>query len=170
MKAAPAGVLYFHIHDALLKEKNRISDQDIEDKLFKKYKMKGLITADETIARLMDTSLDTGYSDIVPLALNRSGGFYKNSSVASTPAFQMLGDYLNELIVQAGLSITSGNIQLNPYQDKQTTACQFCDFKSVCQFDPILKENKFHRLSSLSEEEVFNNMEKRLEKGGDPTW
>src|SRR5699024_8053912 len=53
LAAEPAGVLYFHIHNAMLTEKSLLSDEKITDALFKKYKMNGLVMADEQVARLM---------------------------------------------------------------------------------------------------------------------
>src|SRR5699024_1450789 len=65
-QAEPAGVLYVHVHDAMLQGATQLKDEDIEEEIFKKYKMSGLISAEETAARLMDTSLTTGRSDIAP--------------------------------------------------------------------------------------------------------
>ncbi|HLR74997.1 MAG TPA: PD-(D/E)XK nuclease family protein, partial [Virgibacillus sp.] len=51
MEATAAGVLYFHVHHAMLSEEDRLTDDEISDKLFKQYKMSGIIKAEEEIAR-----------------------------------------------------------------------------------------------------------------------
>lgn len=159
LAAEPAGVLYFHIHNAMLTEKSLLSDEKITDALFKKYKMNGLVMADEQVARLMDTSLETGRSDIVPIGLKKNGELRSDSNAASLATFQLLEDYLEQLLVDAGLNMTSGQIMLDPYEYKQRTACIFCDFKSVCQFDPTLEENDFRRLKAMKDDEVLDKMQ-----------
>ncbi len=166
MKASPAGILYFHVHDAMLKEEDLPSDDVIAKKIFQNYKMTGFISADEQIARLMDTTLESGHSDIVPIGLKKDGGFYSNSKIADPGTFQLLQEYLEALIKNAGLHITSGKIDLNPYENKQGNACTFCDFKAVCQFDPILRENNYRRLPTLKENEALRKMGEKFAEGG----
>lgn len=156
--ATAAGVLYFHVHNAMLSESNRIKDDTISDKLFKEYKMAGLVKAEEEIARLMDTTLETGHSDIAPFGIKKDGSFYANSKVVGEETFHLLQNHIHRLIEQAGIDITSGNIELNPYENNQGTACTFCDFKSVCQFDPILAENNYRRLTPLKEKEIISRL------------
>lgn len=171
MEAHPAGVLYFHVHDAMLQEAEKISDDAIVDKIFKQYKMSGLVAADETIARLMDTSLDTGRSDIVPVGFKKDGSFYSDSNLADETTFGGLKRHIDRLIRQAGLQLTSGEIELNPYEDAKGNACRFCSFKSVCQFDPILAENNFRRLAKLKEKEALEKiLEANESEGGEILW
>lgn len=165
MEASPAGVLYFHVHDAMLSEDNRLADDEIEHKLFKEYKMDGLVRAQEEIARLIDTTVDTGHSDIAPFALKKDGGFYSSSKVADEQTFTMLQNHMHRLIERAGLDITSGRVDLNPYENRNGIACTFCDFKSVCQFDPILAENNFRRLPPLKEDDIFARLATETNKG-----
>lgn len=164
MKATPAGILYFHVHHAMLAEEGRLQDDEIEEKLFKQYKMNGLIRAEEEVARLMDTTLDTGRSDIVPIGLKKDGSFYAGSKIADDQSFQLLQQHMHQLIERAGIQITTGDVALNPYENSKGNACTFCDFKSVCQFDPILAENNFRRLQPLKEDEIFNKLQKQLNK------
>src|SRR5699024_11393400 len=90
----------------------------------------------------------------VPIGLKKNGELRSDSNAASLATFQLLEDYLEQLLVDAGLNMTSGQIMLDPYEYKQRTACTFCDFKSVCQFDPTLEENDFRRLKAMKDDEV----------------
>ena len=47
---------------------------------------------------------------------------------------------------KAAQSLVSGEILMNPYLEKNKTACQYCPFQSICQFDAQLDENHYHRL------------------------
>ncbi len=55
----------------------------------------------------------------------------------------------------AGLAITEGKVDLNPFQQQQQTACTFCSYRSVCQFDPTLAENNYRKLQEMKDEEVI---------------
>src|SRR5699024_3613662 len=133
--------------------------EKITDALFKKYKMNGLVMADEQVARLMDTSIETGRSDIVPMGLKKNGELRSDSNAASLATFLLLEDYLEQLLVDAGLNMTSGQIMLDPYEYKQRTACTFCDFKSVCQLVPTLKENDYRRSKEMKYDDALDNMQ-----------
>src|SRR5699024_412057 len=41
MKATPAGVLYFHVHNPFIQTDEKMDERKIENEMFKKYKMKG---------------------------------------------------------------------------------------------------------------------------------
>uniref|UniRef100_UPI001C3005AE hypothetical protein n=1 Tax=Deinococcus sp. GbtcB9 TaxID=2824754 RepID=UPI001C3005AE len=78
----PAGVLYFHVHNPMLQQKNALDPAAIEKELRKRFKMKGLITADADVAGLMDDELtkSAGHSQLIPVALKKDGSFYSSSS------------------------------------------------------------------------------------------
>lgn len=164
VKATPAGVLYFHVHNPMINDKPDLEAMKIEEELFKKYKMKGLLLSDEEIVRKMDKVLESGHSDMLPVALKKDGSFYSSSQVASGETFHDLQNYIHELIHHAGIEITTGSVKLNPYQYKQQTACTYCPFLSVCQFDTGLEENNFHRLKDMKEEEVLKKIAGKEEK------
>lgn len=164
LQASPAGVLYFHVHNAMLSENTMLPEDVIDEELFKQYKMKGLLRADESVVRMMDESLETGHSQMLPLALKKNGEFYSTSKVVGEETFTDLRNHIHSLIVQAGISITSGDIELNPFEYNKRSACTFCPFKSVCQFDPQIQDNQFRRLSKMSEKKIIEQMR----EGGEP--
>ncbi len=164
MQASPGGILYFHVHNAMLSKDDKLSEEQIINEIFKRYKMTGLITSERDVARLMDTTLETGRSDIVPVGFKRDGDFYAGSKVADDETFSLLRQHIHQLIRQAGIKITSGEIELNPFENKEGNACRFCSFKSVCQFDPILKENNYRKLVPMKDEQVLSKMEDELKR------
>ncbi|GAA5416674.1 ATP-dependent helicase/deoxyribonuclease subunit B [Paraliobacillus ryukyuensis] len=160
-QATPAGVLYFHVHNPMLSENNFVNEQTIEEKLFKKFKMQGLLLEDESVVQMMDTQLDTGMSAMIPAGLKKDGSFRSGSQTAKSETFDQLQAYVRELMVQAGVDISSGGVALNPYQQKQQVACTYCPFRSVCQFDATLPENNYRRLQEWKDQEVLNQITQR---------
>ncbi|MXS27837.1 hypothetical protein, partial [Enterococcus gallinarum] len=62
--------------------------------------------------------------------------------------------------------IIGGEVQLNPaYQGKERIACRYCPFRSVCDFDVMLKENNYHRIENLSKEEIMARLLNKDEEG-----
>lgn len=163
-EATPAGILYFHVHNAMLPASEPLSDEKIIEEIFKQYKMSGLVTANTEVAQLMDTSLSTGRSNIVPIGFKKDGDFYAGSKVADEETFSLLQQYMHQLIRQAGLQMTSGNVTLNPYESKSGNACTFCAFKSICQFDPILKENNYRKLNEMKDDELLTKIAEQIDK------
>lgn len=154
-QASPAGVLYFHVHNPMVSASDFLTEDKIEQEIFKKFKMKGLLVDQEEVVQMMDTSLESGRSDIIPAGFSKSGSFYKGSNVAEREIFDQLQGYIHQLMENAGLAITEGKVDLNPFQQQQSTACTFCEFRSVCQFDPTLAENNYRRLKEMKDEEVI---------------
>lgn len=163
IKATPAGVLYFHVHDPLLPVSSRISDEKIEEEIFKKYKLEGLLINDPVVVRMMDTTLESGHSQIVPAAIGKNGNFYKNARVASHEVFDILRSYIDGLIHEAGILMTTGDVRLNPYIHKNKSACTYCPFDSVCQFDPALTKHNFRRLTDMEEDEILRKIQNEEE-------
>src|SRR5699024_9720388 len=76
LEATPAGVLYFHVHNPIVSGDEMLDDERLEQEIFKKYKMNGLLLAEETVAEQMDTTLDAGVSSqMIPAGIKKDGSF-----------------------------------------------------------------------------------------------
>ncbi|WP_077703070.1 helicase-exonuclease AddAB subunit AddB [Virgibacillus dokdonensis] len=159
VKATPAGILYFHVHNPMITGQDKLDDATIEKELFKKYKMQGLLLADEDIAKLMDQALESGASQIIPAAIKKNGGFYSYSKVADERTMKHLQQHVHQLMTQAGIDMTHGAIDLNPYYYKQQNACTHCPFQSVCQFDPTISTNNYRKLADMKQDEILKRMQ-----------
>ncbi|MFC4403207.1 helicase-exonuclease AddAB subunit AddB [Gracilibacillus xinjiangensis] len=159
-EASPAGVLYFHVHNPMLSLADNLAEDKIEAEIFKQFKMKGLLLEQEDVVKMMDTSLESGRSNIVPAGFSKTGSFYKGSQVADKEIFDQLQSYIRQLMAGAGIAMLDGEVSLNPFQKQDQVACTFCSYRSVCQFDPTLSENNYHKLKDLKDEEVFEAMKR----------
>ena len=36
-----------------------------------------------------------------------------------------------------------GNVSISPYKKNKSTPCTYCGFKSICQFDAAMKDNRY---------------------------
>lgn len=161
--ALPAGTLYFHVHDPLLTSSNGMNKEQAEQELLKRFKMKGLLTADREVVSLMDTTLDKGYSSIVPVAVKADGSFYSSASVATPEQWGHLLSSVRGTISDIGTRITEGDVAIEPYRIGQETACTFCSFRPVCQFDEAVEGNGYNNLSKPGKDVIWDLLSR---KGG----
>ncbi|MDP4096996.1 helicase-exonuclease AddAB subunit AddB [Paenibacillus sp. P96] len=163
--AYPAGTLYFHVHNPLLQSANGMSPEQAQQELLKKFKMKGLLLADRDVITKMDVELDKGHSAILPVAVKADGGFYSSAAVASPQQWQSLLSAVRSNIRTIGTRMTEGEVDIVPYRIQQETACDFCSYRSVCQFDDSLDGSKFKHLSKPGKEQLWNMLDNH-EGGG----
>ncbi|WP_226534466.1 helicase-exonuclease AddAB subunit AddB [Fictibacillus halophilus] len=161
-ESIPAGVLYFHVHNPLLNQKKLLTADEIEKEVLKKFKMKGLVLAEEEAVQLMDSTMDKR-SNIIPVALTNNGFHKSHSSVASASNFETMRHHARKMAVSSGTGITDGVIDIAPYEMKKKVPCTFCSYKPVCQFDQTLEENQYRQLKPEKDEII---LEKMQEEGG----
>ncbi|MEK5109672.1 helicase-exonuclease AddAB subunit AddB [Cytobacillus sp. FSL K6-0129] len=164
MKADPAGVLYFHVHNPMINSSKMLGLDEIEKEILKKFKMKGLLLGEENVVRLMDKSLTTGDSPIISAGFNKDGSLSKRSKVADKAEFNYLRQFVRSKYIKTGNQMTGGQVEISPYKLKERTPCTFCSFKSICQFDESLETNTFRLLDEKPRDEVLTRIREEAEK------
>lgn len=154
--ALPAGTLYFHVHDPILSSSNGMNRDQAEQELLKRFKMKGLLSADREVVSFMDSSLDKGHSSIVPVALKSDGSFYSSASVATPEQWNQLLSSVRGTISEIGTRITEGDVAIQPYRIQQEKACTFCSFRPVCQFDEAVEGNQYKNLAKPGKDIIWD--------------
>lgn len=143
----PAGILYYHIDDPMLKESEVGSVSEIEAKVRKELKMKGYVNSEQHIVHLMDSECDGVRSDVIPAGFKKnSSELYADSKVLTTVEFDDAIKGAQNKIIQMGRDILDGKISTAIEQgfiDKYPKTCDYCDFKSVC-----------HQRTGLEDEDV----------------
>lgn len=162
-KANPAGILYFNLIEPIIKTKNRnITDEELENEIRNNFKMNGLILGDVKVVQMMDKSLITsGKSNIVPAYIDKNGDISKSkSSTVNSMEFKKLQEQINVILKQISKEILTGRIQPNPVyiSKKKTTPCLYCNYKSICGFNPELKGNNYKYIPNLNKSEILNKL------------
>ena len=155
----PAGILYFNLIEPIIKESKNLSDEEIEERIRKSFKMNGLILADIKIIKMMDRKLEKGASNIVPVYLDKDGNISKNrSSTVTKEQFTNLQKTIRRIIKQIAKEILSGKIDIKPIYDKtkKTSTCKYCEYKTICAFNPNI--NKYEYLQNKSKETILEEI------------
>ncbi len=157
----PGGVLYFKVDDPIIKGSRSISDEEIEKEIMKALKMKGLLIADPEVVKEMDREIE-GASLIIPARINKDGNLGK-SSVGTEEQFKMLREHVKENLVKACENMLKGEIKIKPYKNKDFSACIYCLYSSICQFDNGFEDNNYKVIEDKKDEEVWELLRKEHE-------
>ena len=162
----PSGALYFTLLEPkVLGTKKNMTKEEIEEVIRKNYKMNGLVLADINVIKMMDNTLESGKSDIIPVSLNESSQInYKNSKTVTKEEFENLQKYTIDIIKQISKEILDGKINLKPYYivNEKKTPCSYCEYKSICQFNPRMSGNSYYYVGNKNRQEILDEICKRM--------
>ena len=144
--------------DNIVKSQKNLADEEIEKEIRKNFKMQGLILADVNVVKMMDNKLTLGYSDIVPAYIGKDGDLSSRSSVATKEEFEALQKNVKKTIKEISREILQGNIEIKPYNYQQKTGCDYCKYKSVCSFNPNVKDNDYCYIKYRNSHDILNEI------------
>ncbi|WP_334351525.1 PD-(D/E)XK nuclease family protein [Companilactobacillus sp. HBUAS56257] len=166
------GALYEHIQNplipidkSLINKKDfdaKILNTDIQNKVFKKFQLNGLLLNDENLLANIDLEARTSKGAVAKTSpvVKKSDG----NLVTEQDLFKIL-NYNQHLIKQAGEKIYSGKLSLNPYRYGRNTGLQYSDYRPVFEFDAMLPENEYHDIVNYHKEDVIKEIQAILEDG-----
>ncbi len=156
-QAKPAGIFYFKIDDPMVPSDSMVLEV-IEKEILKKLKMAGLVLKDVNIIRQLDRDIH-GHSDIISaVQLKNDGEISAKSNVLDEKEFAALIKHVDQKVKIFSEAILSGKTKIEPAKSGGNTACQFCKYKSVCQFDILFNNNRYRFIKSLDKTEVLNRI------------
>lgn len=156
----PAGAYYLHVHNPLLD-----GQEASEEERLKRFKYDGLFIDEPAVFPLLDEDVEASKnSPIFPVRKDKNGNYQKTTQAKNKfyteEELELLRKHNRKNMQQSGEKLLSGEIALNPsykIKDKKR-ACEFCPFRSICDFDVLLKENEYHRLENLSKDEIIHRL------------
>lgn len=161
---APAGIFYFSLLEQMIKADKKIESEEIEEMIKKNFRMKGLILADVKVIKMNDNTLVSGSSKMVPAAITASGTVNEKwTNGVDKEEFKVLQDYIAITIKQIAKEILSGKIDLRPYNKKGKTPCEYCEYKTICGFNPRQNNNKYNYIDKKTKDDIILKMKKEIE-------
>ena len=161
----PAGALYFNLIQPIISDANRKTEEEIEKEVRKSFKMKGLILADVHVVKMMDTKLEKGYSELVPAYIDKNGNVSSSlSNAVEKEDFANLQKNVRKIIKQISEEIYSGEIPIKPFYNKEKqTPCEYCEYKTICNFNTKQKGNNYNYIKYLEKSEILEKIRKEAE-------
>jgi ATP-dependent helicase/nuclease subunit B len=164
----PAGILYYNIDNPIvdISEESFESEEEYiqaaEDMIMQELRMKGVVNDNKEIIRKMDDR--GGKSAVIPVKFKSDGELDRNSHVYSTQQFEMLEKHVTKSCIGIAKEIFEGNVDINPYESGQQTACEYCPYHAVCGFAP---ENGYRHFKKLKDEQIWKNIREEKEANGE---
>lgn len=161
----PAGALYFGLLEQIVQSDQKISEEEIEEQIRKKFKMKGLILADVKVIKMQDKNLTSGASKIIPAGITSKGSIDKRyTNGVNQDEFRILQKYIYKTIKDISKEILNGNIDLKPCNNKGKTPCEYCSYKSICGFDTKNNNNTYNYIEHKTNDEVVKKMSEKCKE------
>ncbi len=137
----PAGVFYFLVNepDVALSDPGEVVPEElaaaVADEIRKSYKMNGVMVNDPEVIESIAGEF-SGYSEIAQIRSSSKGvsGTGKDS-LMEEDAFLAFQQEVDAKVQEICQSLVAGKNPARPMKTKTTSACAFCNFKGICQFD-----------------------------------
>lgn len=155
----PVGMFYFNLIDPIVKASKNLTEEQIQEELKKQFKMNGMILADINIIKMMDKKLEKGASNIVPVTFDKDGNIMQSrSNVITKEQFTLLQNKVKKIIKQISKEILEGNIEIKPTynKSKKEEACKYCEYKSICCFNPNI--NNYSFIENKTKQELLEDL------------
>ena len=145
------GALYLHLQNPTIPLKSINDIKDIPDELKKLMKYTGFFNAS------LASDLKNNFDDLFNLGkFTKDNQPYKsNANFFSEQEISSMITHNETLYKAAGEKILSGEININPTVVKHhAKGCQFCQFKSICGFEPDIHLASGRPIHQKSKEEI----------------
>lgn len=144
----PAGVFYFRLHDPLGTEAKKRDKQ---------LQYSGIFIGDEELAAEYDPELGQG---VLPMSLTSKGAFTRHSRVLDPDQAEKLLERSRSFSRSYVDRIFEGDMKILPLYDEKAgpgfgRACDICDYKAICRFDPRGPGGSYSRFEILKDEEIM---------------
>ena len=148
-----AGVYYFGLNEGIIATQST-DENEVEQARRDSFKLTGLAPDD---LELLEAQAPN-FQQILNVRVNAGGGLRKGSLVTDESGFQAL---MQKTLDRAGEhldAIRAGLAQATPSLFRQSSACQYCDWRAVCQFDERMDARRVRRFETIRGEEVLERL------------
>ena len=146
----PAGAFYFYVADPLVESASDAAEI-VEGKLREVFQLRGVALSDVEILSAMDGG-DVPW--VLPPMYLKSGELKKTARALDMPQLTALLSHAREVAVALADRLFGGETAISPARDPDRCACDRCDFRAVCRFDPTSPDAPFRDLPEMGMEEL----------------
>lgn len=148
--AKPAGAFYFYVADPLVE-----ADSDLqsiaEEKLREKFQLRGIALSDVDVLEAMD---EGDVPCVLPSMHLKSGELRKNAKALDEEQLTLLLKHARDVAASLADRLFNGETHISPVRESSRTACDHCEFQSICHFDPNAPDAEIRELASMSMEDL----------------
>jgi len=146
-----AGLYYMPISQPVVSD----AEEDIEGAVAEAFRLKGLTLSDAAVIRASDNALAGGKSAVL-YKVEQTGEEEFSGSVCSKDQMESLLALAKKKSEQTLDRMLKGELAASPAaRKKRQEACIYCDYKSVCRFDPKRPGCRVRMLKTIKQDEFF---------------
>jgi ATP-dependent helicase/nuclease subunit B len=163
-RLVPAGVFYVNLRGKYDREANRNDAlADIEEARLRAYRHAGRF--DAGTLRKLDRS-GAAQGDQFNYKLTKDGKINRGSREAlDTADFEALLNHVETALQEMGRAVFAGEAKVDPYRKGSTTACEQCDYLSICRLDPWTHNYRILKKQEEKTDGGDTNEIRRTERG-----
>ncbi|MBN1778212.1 MAG: PD-(D/E)XK nuclease family protein [Clostridiales bacterium] len=154
-EAKPAGAFYFHLFDPLSKADAEQEDAIKED-IQKQLQMNGVALMDTDVLQAMDAG-DTQVS--IPSAVTKTGAPRKKAKALDEKHLDALMDHSKLKAGQFAQRMFEGDISIHPVIHGVKSSCDYCEYRSICGYDPLARGAQATEIYKLEMEELAQRLD-----------
>lgn len=162
-QVVPAGIFYYHCDDPYVDGERGDTKELVSKRKAELLKMDGIVNDADGVVELLDKEFVTK-SDVIPVGRNKDGSFSKASKIVSEEEFREMMSYVNQKITALGKDMFQGNVKIQPSEFDKRTACDFCNYKSVCKFDKKVPGFGYEKRKAMTKEEVMEKIKEETDE------
>ena len=149
-KAKAAGAFYMQIQNPMIAASDKLTDDKLAEEMLKAFQYEGVLMKDDQLLEILDKTMEPGVKSLVYPYQQLKKETMKSSQFYTEDELDWLLENNQNNFKKAGEKIFNGATELNPaFKKQRRVACEFCPFRSVCQFDVMLKENNYHKIEEV---------------------
>lgn len=143
---SPAGVMYVRISAEMPRGRGVTAAN----------KREGVVLRDMGIINAMEKSEKKVY---LPVSVDKNGGLGKKSSVLTAKEFEAVKLRMKNILRRIGDELSHGEVEINPYYTADRTACDYCEYMSVCGFDDRFGDDRRRDLFEVRMKDISGSGE-----------
>ena len=155
----PAGAFYFKVADPVVESPSRDPDV-VEGERVKELRLSGLYINDQAVLKAMSPGVDK----IVNLTLKSDGTPQSSTSMLDEDGFALLIRYAIEAAARMTDEIIAGKTGIDPKKMSGFCSCDKCDWKNICQQDPLLGGMPRTLTPAVKQKEVLGLIREQLDE------
>ena len=150
--ASPAGAFYQPVLDPVAAEGK-------EDALQKRMRLIGILQRDDMVLAATEHAL-SGASEVVDgLQRKKNASIKEHARLLNAEEMQKLLTFAVKRTGEIAAELISGRVAAAPVRMGKSTACAYCEYKSVCRFDARLPGCRVRDVKKRSKQEFFEGLE-----------
>lgn len=157
----PAGILYCLVKYNWWVSPKKPTDEETRSHFDDLLKLPGWVVADLDVVQKIDSS---GRFFPVRITSKNTINAHDRPKLKSPEEFAALIDYVGRMLARTGEDILLGDIAASPYRHGTRDACQYCPYRILCGFDPMLAWCAYREPDGRKDDELLLEMKQQAQE------